>query len=295
HVQVDFDTDGTPRYEYPVVPHQDAYYPSLAVQAVRLYLGLAPEEVQVRFEAGIQLGSIFIPTDEAMRLLINYYGPARTFETYSFVDVLHNRLPEGTFRDKIVLLGAAATGLGDMFVTPFSEVLSGVERHATIIANILRGDALHRRDATALLDLAAIVVLGLVIGWLGSILPWSWGTVVTLLLAAGYVVLNVLALTRLGLWINLLFPLLTVVSPYVAVTLYKFLTEERQRRMLRQAFQYYLDPTVVEQVSQHPERLALGGEQRELTVLFSDIRDFSTFSEGLAPEDLVQLLNEYFN
>jgi adenylate cyclase len=295
HVKLAFDTDGTPRYEYPIVPHQDAYYPSLAVQAVRLYLGLALEEVQVHFEAGIQLGSIFIPTDEAMRLLINYYGPARTFVTYSFVDVLHNRFPEGTFRDKIVLLGAAAAGLGDTFVTPFSQALPGVERHATIIANILHGDALQRRDATALLDLGAMVVLGLVIGWLGSILPWSWGTVVTLLLAAGYVVLNGLALTRLGLWVNLLFPLLTVASTYGAVTLYKFLTEARQRRALRRAFQYYLHPALVEQVSQHPELLALGGEKRELTVLFSDIRGFSTFSEGLTPEVLVQLLNEYFN
>ena len=295
HVKVAFDTDGTPRYEYPVVPHQDAYYPSLAVQAVRLYAGLALEEVQVRFEDGIQLGSIFMPTDEAMRLLINYYGPVGTFTTTSFVDVFYNRLPEHTFRDQIVLIGAAATGLGDTFVTPFSQALPGVERHATIIANILRGDALQRRDSTALLDLGALVVLGLMIGWLGSTWPWSWGTVAMLSLAGGYVVLNVLALTRLGLWVNLLFPLLTVASTYGAVTLYKFLTEARQRRMLRRAFQYYLHPSVVEQVSQHPELLTLGGEKRELTVLFSDIRGFSTFSEGLAPEVLVQLLNEYFN
>jgi adenylate cyclase len=79
------------------------------------------------------------------------------------------------------------------------------------------------------------------------------------------------------------------------ITSYKFLTEARQRRMLRRAFQYYLHPSVVEQVSQHPELLTLGGEKRELTVLFSDIRDFSTCSEALAPEVLVQLLNEYFD
>lgn len=295
HVKVAFDTDGTPRYEYPVVSHQDAYYPSLAVQAVRLYAGLALEEVQARFAEGIQLGSLFMPTDEAMRLLVHYYGPAGTFAAYSFVDVLHNRLPEQTFRDKIVLLGGAATGLGDTFVTPFSQALPGVERHATIIANTLRGDALHRRDTTALLDLGAMLLLGLVVGWLGSTLPWLWGTVVTLILAGSAVVLNVLAFTRLGLWVNLLFPLLTVASTYGAVTLYKFLTEARQRRALRRAFQHYLHPAVVEQVSQHPERLALGGEKRALTVLFSDIRGFSTFSEGLTPEVLVQLLNEYFN
>jgi adenylate cyclase len=190
HVKIAFDTDGTPRYEYPVVPYHDAYYPSLALQALRLYLGLALEEVQVRFGVGIQLGAIFVPTDEAMRLLINYYGPAGTFPTYSFVDVLHNRLPETAFRDTIVLIGAAATGLGDTFVTPFSMVLPGIERHATVIANALRGDALQRRDTTALLDLSAMAVLGLVIGWLGAVLPWSWGMLVTLILGAGYTVLN---------------------------------------------------------------------------------------------------------
>jgi adenylate cyclase len=295
HVKVAFDTDGTPRYEYPVVSYQDAYYPSLPIQALRLYFGLAPEEVQVHFGEGIQLGSIFIPTDEATRLLINYYGPAGTFPTYAFTDVLHNRLPETTFRDGIVLIGAAAAGLGDTFVTPFSMVLPGVERHATVMANILRSDALQRRDTTGLLDLGAIAVLGLVIGWLGSALPWSWGMLMTLVLGAGYTVLNVLILAQVRLWINLLFPLLTVIGNYGAITSYKFLTEARQRRMLRRAFQYYLHPSVVEQVSQHPERLTLGGEKRELTVLFSDIRDFSTFSEALAPEVLVQLLNEYFN
>jgi adenylate cyclase len=249
----------------------------------------------VRFDVGIQLGAIFVPTDEAMRLLINYYGPAGTFPTYSFVDVLHNRLPETAFHDTIVLIGAAATGLGDTFVTPFSMVLPGIERHATVIANALRGDALQRRDTTALLDLSAMAVLGLVIGWLGAVLPWSWGMLVTLILGAGYTVLNGFVVAWGGLWVNLLFPLLTVVGNYGAITSYKFLTEARQRRILRRAFQHYLHPTVVEQVSQHPELLALGGEQRELTVLFSDIRGFSTFSEHLAPEVLVQLLNEYFN
>src|SRR5262249_39773408 len=143
-----------------------------------------------------------------MRLLINYYGPVGTFSASSFVDVLHNRLPEHTFRDKIVLIGATATGLRDAFVTPFSQALPGIERHAMIIANILRGDALQRRDTAALLDLGVVVVLGLVIGWLGSTLPWAWGTVVTLVVASGAVVLNVLAFTRLGLWVNLLFALL---------------------------------------------------------------------------------------
>ncbi len=295
HVTVAFDTDGTPRYDYPVMAYQDAYYPSLALQALRVYLGLALEEVQVHFGAGIQLGSLFLPTDEAMRMLVRYYGPSGTFPTYSFVDVLSGHVPATLLRERIVFIGAAATGLGDTFVTPFSAALPGVERHATVLANVLHSEALQRREATAWIDLGTMLGLGLILGWLGTVLPWSWGTGATLLVGGGYVTMNILVLTRLGVWLNLLFPCLTVVSSYGAITLYEFLTEARQRRMLRRAFQHYLHPSVVEQVSQHPELLALGGEKRELTVLFSDIRGFSTLSEGLTPELLVQLLNEYFH
>ncbi len=294
HVTIALDSDGTPRYDYPVVAYHDTYFPSFPVQALRLYLGLTLEEVQVRFGEGIQLGALFIPTDEANRLLIQYYGPAGTFPSYSFVDVLQHRLPATAFRDTIVLIGANATGLSDHFVTPFSLVLPGVERHATVIANMLRGEVLRHREALAVLDLGTIAVLGLTLGWLGSALPWSWGMLLTLGIGLGYLGVNLLAYLHFGLWLNLLFPCLTIVGNYGAITSYQFLTEARQRRMLRHAFQYYLHPAIVEQVSQHPERLTLGGEERELTVLFSDIRNFSTLAETLTPAQLVQLLNEYF-
>jgi hypothetical protein len=153
-VQIAFDTDGTPRYEYPVVPYHDAYYPALALQALRLYLGLALEEVQVRFGVGIQLGAVFVPTDEAMRLLINYYGPAGTFPTYSFVDVMHNRLPETAFRDTIVLIGAAATGLGDTFVRPFHGApgLSDTPRSLPTLSVVTRFSVVTpRRSLTSVL------------------------------------------------------------------------------------------------------------------------------------------------
>jgi adenylate cyclase len=295
HVKVAFDTDGTPRYDYPVIPYQGDYYPSLAFQVARLYLGLGLEEAVVYFGQGVQLGERFVPTDEAMRLLVNYYGPPRTFPTYSFADVVQGRLPNSTFHNKIVLIGAGANGLGDTFVTPFSAALSGVERHATVIANVLRGDVLQRRDATVLVDLGSMAVIGLVLGWLSPRLPWLWGIFCAGSLAGGYTVLNVLALTRAGWWVHLLFPLVAVGVQYGSITLYRLITEERQKRMIRKAFQSYLHPAVVAQVAQHPERLKLGGEKKALTVLFSDIRGFSAISERLTPEALVQLLNEYFS
>ncbi|MGE3539918.1 MAG: CHASE2 domain-containing protein [Candidatus Tectimicrobiota bacterium] len=295
HVKIAFDTDGTPRYDYPVIAYQDAYYPSLPLQALRLYLGLPMEAVRVHFGEGLWLGELFVPTDEGMRQLIRYYGPPGTFPTYSFVDVLAGRVPAAAFQQRIVLLGAAATGLGDTFVTPFSNVLPGVERHATVIANVLRGETLRRRDSTAWLDLGTILALGLTLGWLASILPWAWGGVLSLALGGTYVGLNILALTRWDLWLNLLFPCLTVAGNYGAITLYTFCTEARQRRRLRRAFQYYLHPSLVDRLAQHPELLVLGGETRELTVLFADIRGFSSFAEALAPEVLVRVMNEYFN
>jgi adenylate cyclase len=293
HVQVAMDTDGTQRYEYPVIAYQDDYYPSLAVQTARLYLGLAPEEVRVQFGTGLQLGAHFIPTDEAMRLLVNYYGPQGTFPTYSVVDVLHGRVPEAALRDKIVLIGGAAVGVGDTFGTPFSPVLPGLERHATVIANVLRGEFLHRREVTILIDLACIVSLGLLVGWLSPKLPAPWPYIFAFSLGGAYVWLNYLTFARAGLWVQLLMPLLTIGVTQGAITLHKARTEERQKRMLRRAFQYYLHPSVVEQVCQHPELLRLGGEAKDLTVMFSDIRGFSGIAEQLTPEELVRLLNEY--
>jgi adenylate cyclase len=293
HVNIAFDTDGTPRYEYPVAIYAGEYYPSFAIQVVREYLGLRLEEVKIRFGEGIQLGPIFMPTDESTRLLVNYAGPQGTFPTYAFVDVLQGRLPDTLFKEAIVLIGGAARGLADTFVTPFSPALSGVERHGTIIDSILRQDFLRRRDTTALLDVAAIVIMGLLVGWLSPKCPSYWGSLAALALAGVYVVANVLAFTRGGLWVNLLFPLIVVVVNQSSITLFKYLAEDRQKRLIRRAFQYYLHPTVVDQVSQHPQLLKLGGETRELTVLFSDIRSFSTIAEGLSPEALVHLLNEY--
>jgi adenylate cyclase len=293
HVHVAMDTDGTQRYEYPVVAYQDDYYPSLAVQAARLYLGLAPEEMRVQFGSGLQLGPRFIPTDEAMRLLVNYYGPQGTFPTYAIADVLHGRISEAALRDKIVVIGGTAVGVGDTFVTPFSPALPGLERHATVIANILEGEFLYRREATTLLDLACIVVFGLLVGLLSPRLPAYWPYIFALGLGSAYVVLNYVAFARAGLWVQLFLPLLTIALTQGAITLHKACTEERQKRLLRRAFQYYLHPSVVEQVCQHPELLRLGGEAKDLTVMFSDIRGFSGIAEQLTPEELVRLLNEY--
>ena len=162
-----------------------------------------------------------------------------------------------------------------------------------MIANILRGEFLQRREATTLLDLACIVVPRVAGGVAEPEIAAHWSYIFALGLGGAYVGLNYLAFARAGLWVQLLLPLLTIGVTQGAITFHKARTEERQKRMLRRAFQYYLHPSVVEQVCQHPELLRLGGEAKDLTVMFSDIRGFSGIAEQLTPEELVRLLNEY--
>jgi adenylate cyclase len=295
HVNVGLDTDGTLRYDYPVVAYEHLYYPSLPVQAVRLYLGLAPEEVKVQFGRGLQLGPHLMIANEAMHFLVNYYDSQSRFPIYSMADVLQGRVPEAMLHGKIVLVGSMAVGIGDMYVTPFSSEFHGLEKQATVIANILQGQFLQRHGSTLLLDLICLVLVGLLVGWVGPKLPLLPSWLYAIGLGGLYVGLNHLTFAHLGLWVNLVFPVATVVLTQIACTIHRSLTEERQKRRLRQAFQYYLHPSVVEHVTQHPELLTLGGEVRELTVLFSDIQGFTSISEHLTPEALVQLLNEYLS
>ena len=294
HVTVTFDHDGTPRYEHPVVGYGAAYYPSLSVQAAREYLGVPLDAVQVILGAGVQLGDFGIPTDESMGMVVNYRGPRGLFPAHSVADVVAGRVDPAAFAGKLVLVGAAATGLGDTFVTPFSPDLPGVERHAHVIESILRQDFLLRRRATALFDLAFVVGSGLLLGLINHRAHPFRGVALALGLAAVCVTANVLAFTRAGVWINLLFPLGTIVAGQGAITFVQVLTERRQKRRIREAFGHYLHPAVVDQIAANPRLCELGGEARELTVLFSDIRGFSALAEGLPPEQLVALLNSYF-
>ena len=205
--------------------------------------------------------------------MVNYRRPGR-FGTVSFAQVLAGEVPAADFEGKVVLIGGSAAGVGDKFATPFSPFMPGVERHATVIDDVLRQDFVVRRDVTALLDLGFVVLGGLLIGWLGQrgrLLGPSLGLGAIL---AAVLATNLLAFFERGLWLNLFLPLMAAVAIYTVVILYKYFIGDRQERRIRAAFKHYLSPTLVEQVARDPALLQLGGEQKELTVLFADVRDF---------------------
>lgn len=289
------DIDGTVRWIPMVISYQDRFYPSLALEAVRSYVGNIPLQVRVAdygIEA-IQLGPVTIPTDEMGRMFINFRGGPRTFPHYSVADIIAGRTPANAFRDRIVFVGSTAIGVYDLRVTPFSTVFPGLEVHANVADNILRQTFLFRPGWAALFDLAAILLMGMITGLVLPRLRVFFSVLLIGVLFVGYLVMSQTLFVRQGVWLNAVYPLLTVVIVYTAVTLYRYIVEEREKRKIRGAFSFYVTPSVVNEMLKNPEKLKLGGDKKELSVLFSDIRGFTTLAEEMDPETLVNLLNEY--
>jgi len=293
HANMRPDIDGVARWEILLVQYQGSYYPSFAFQVARTYLGVPPDEIIANFGEGIEINDMLVPTDERMRMLINYNGYSNTFPRYSFTDVLDGRVPPETFQGKAVLVGATATGLYDQKVTPLSKALPGVEKHANVVENIIHASFLERADWMTFLDLFFVLLFGLGSGVVLPRLPKLWGPLFSLVLLGGYFYFAYVMFAKYRMWLNLIYPSFSIVLCFVGVISYRFMTEEREKRKVKGAFQQYLNPSVVNEVLKNPQMLKLGGEKRELTVLFSDIRGFTSVSEKLEPEALVHLLNEY--
>jgi adenylate cyclase len=290
HINMISDDDGTLRWEMLAVEYQGDFYPPIGLQAARLYRGLGPENMALDFRGNVRLGDTVIPTDEHGRMLINYRGPNRTFLMYSISDILDRNLPPGTFKDKIVLIGATAIGIFDLRVTPFSTNMAGIEKHASVVDNILRGDFIRRSDtAVVLLIFVFAIVLGITLPQLGA----KAGVALFLALFGGYLAFVYYLFIAQGIWFNLVYPASALFFGYTSQTAYRFFMEERRAREIRKMFSSYVSKRIVDELIRDPSKAKLGGDRKEITVLFSDIRGFTSFSEKHQPEEVVSQLNEY--
>ena len=270
-------------------------YASLDVQTVRLFLNLPNEEAVLHFDqtgiVDIQFGhSIRVRPDAIGRMMINYQGPVRTYPYISIADVARHKFPPGTFRDKIVLVGASATGIGDLRSTPYGGLdYPGVEIHANVIDNILHQNFLVRGAKQVTVDFALILLFGIPLGvWLALTQPrWMWFGLLLVVPFIGGVYFAFLK----GWWLNFTVPISTLISNFGLVALYRALIEEKEKRKVRGAFQYYLSPEVIRRLLQNPELVQ--PRKNEVTVMFSDIRGFTSISEKLDPQELALLLNQY--
>ncbi len=302
---VDPDADGTHRRVPLLFVHAGALYPSLAAEAVRLATGATSYAVKTAGSSGeasfggstgitqVRIGKdVTVPTNSRGEIWVWYTQPVPERYVPAW-KVLAGEADPARIEGQIVLIGTTAAGLRDIRATPLDPVAPGVVVHAQIIEQILLGQYLERPDWATGAELIYLLVLGLLLAFLVPRL----GAVGTALLGAGGIAAAVgLSWYAYRSWHWLLdpvYPALAVLGVYLVGSMQNFLQSEAQRRRVRGAFSRYLSPTLVDELAANPDKLRLGGEMRDMTLLFSDIRGFTTISEQLDPHALTHLINRF--
>ncbi|MBU0676422.1 MAG: adenylate/guanylate cyclase domain-containing protein [Proteobacteria bacterium] len=292
----DPDKDGIIRSSPLLISWQNHYYPSLALATFKAALGKAP--VILKTSPGgiesIRVGTTVIPVDKSARMLIHFRGKQGSFPYISAADVLEDQLPEGSLAGKIVLIGTTAAGLKDLRATPLDHQFPGVEAHATIIDNIIRGDFFSRPDWAPGLELCLVILCGLITSLLITVTDARWTLPVTGIAGIAIWWGGFWFMNESRIFISPLFPLMTLGGNFSLLTLLKFWRTEKEKLFFREAFSRYVSKSVVDQIAESPEKLSLAGEEKELSIMFSDVRGFTSLSERLTPTQVIHLLQEYF-
>jgi adenylate cyclase len=296
------DFDGVIRHTALTMRIGDRYFPSLDASLAAIALGLGPQDiipVTQTPEEGALLefvdfgGKVRVPVDGRGLMAINYLGKDHTFENLSIADIMNGK-KDAEIKGKIVLVGATAQGTFDQRITPLNKITSGVEVHANVVENILSGRFLRRGLAVDLGEVAFALLLALLFALLFAKVKVTHALPVLAVSAAGVWLGSSVAFLA-GYEVFTALPLIELGTMFVLVTVFRYATEEKDKRQLRKAFQLYLNPEVMEEMLEQPENLQLGGKEMDLTVLFSDIRGFTGIAEQLSPTALVHLLNEYLS
>ncbi len=282
------DADGIYR-RYPIAYiFKGLVFPSMAVQAVRYYFN---RDIKlILSKKGIEEFHFSNTTIKGRNFIkLNFY---RKIPYISAVDVLNGVYPRENLKGKIVLVGVTEMGIYDMRPTPVDPIAPGVELHFTALSNIIKGDCLKE---SKIFDVI-LIFLVLLLSFLISFRPHVYKRYLLygILLLALFSFVNALFIAK-NIWLNLFYPLSSSVSFITATEFISFFKTEKKVREIKRAFSSYVSPEVVEEIARDPEKLKLGGEEREISVLFSDIRDFTSLSEKLTPSEVVNILNRYFD
>ena len=303
----DADDDAINRWVVLVANIDGNLMPSLALKTVAEYLN---REIVVFFDAnGIENISLVSRDDDADvlelpvdplgtgRILVNHRGPGRSFHHFSLADAYNNSFTQQErkwLKGSTLLLGATATGTNDIRPNPFDPAIDGVENHAAVMDNVLQRDYFRRPVEIYGTELWIILGVGLLFA---PIMIWGRAIVSgagVIMFLVGYYYADKYLWFQRGTWAYMAIPCCEIVAMFISTTLFKYMTEEREKKKVRGAFSMYLSPDVISQVLENPDQLSLGGVRRELTVFFSDVRGFTTISESLTPEKLCELMNDYF-
>lgn len=292
------DDDGMMRNMTNVIGFNGKYFPSLSLQLLRGWYG--DEQMKMEVEEygvkGFHVGPKFIPSDEHGRTPINFYGDEKMIPTVSAADLAEDGLAdeklEPMFRDKIVIFGATAVGIYDLRSTPFG-VMPGVYLHAFFIQSVLDDIVLNKAGWFIIFNAASILALGLLLTLAMKRLNVAGGGALALALIIGYLWFQRYMFETRHTVLEVLYPIMAVFAVYGGIAFYKYLVEASERQYVKKAFEHYLSSDVIDKIMADPDKLRLGGEIKLLTATFSDVKNFSGFSEKLSPNNLVELLNEY--
>ena len=288
--------DGIVRRVPMMMQAQDATMPSLSLEMLRVATGTDTIFIKTD-KAGIKsigVKGFEIPTDRNGQLWVHFahYDPSLYV---SAADVLEGRAAPEKIARKLVLIGTSAVGLNDIKTTPVSPAVPGVEIHAQVIEAALTRSLLSQPPYGQLLEFAAALLLGILV----IIFAPLFGPVTLVVVGALFATLLIgtswYFYTHYQLLIDFTYPLLSTTSIYLTLIFTSFVREQAQRRQIRSAFSQYLSPAFVEQLAQSPEKLVLGGEEREMTIMFSDMRGFTSISETYKndPQGLTALMNRF--
>ncbi|MEE2982829.1 MAG: adenylate/guanylate cyclase domain-containing protein [Pseudomonadota bacterium] len=296
------DRDGVVRRVPMLVRFEDQYYASLSLEVVRHVMD---EEMLPGFEKplfdtrgypgleSLKVGSASIPVDRHVKTLVPFRGGKGSFPYVPATQVLHAVADKKILKDRIVLLGTSAPGLFDLRATPMEEAYPGVEVHANLIAGILGGTVMEFPEYTLGAEVIMLVVVGAGMILAGTLLSPLFTTLYT---GAGiilYVGFNHLVWANGAVVLPVASGILMVLTMFLLHMSYGYFVETRGKRQITGLFGQYIPPELVDEMAKAPTDYSHAAESRELTVLFSDVRSFTTMSEGLSPTDLSDLMNQF--
>ena len=288
--------DGIIRRVPVVMNAQGQLVPTLTIDMLRVVTNSGAILVRTD-EAGVRAAAVpglEVPTDLNGQFWV-HFNKHDAQRYVSATDVLHGRVDPGRLRGRLVLIGTSAVGLLDVKTTPVEPTMPGVEIHAQILESILTKALLSRPNYAIGAELLVAIVLGLAIIIAAPLLPASIVVALGVLLVAGLVGMSWYFFLAHNLLIDFTYPLMSCWLIYLVLTFFNYFREQQQRHQIRSAFGFYLSPQLVEQLARSPEKLVLGGEERRMTILFSDVRGFTTISEHYKddPQGLTHLMNRF--
>ena len=304
------DPDGVLRRAPLLIRYEDGFYPSFPFHAICDYLHVKPEQIVLHpgksitlkeaFRPGQQPHSIIIPVDERCNMIVNFVGPWGTMTDYKMVQIYnlsqdHDWLEYGwkpLFKGKIVVVNEASTGASDIQKVPVDNWYPLGGLHANVMHTILTENFLRELSGWEMIGVELLLLA--FVGFFALKLSSRGLWVGSLLLLVGYIVLAMIAFIYGNSIFNLVRPILIIGTAVFAVLVYRFISEEREKEVTLRSFESYLPPSIVKRQIAHPESI-FEVQKKELTIMFTDIKSFTTYSSTMTPDQIQRFLAEYFD